>query len=370
MLILMIIGVFSITKSMLDLTIPLYARSLDISVETIGSIGSSFGLGLLIFEPLWGFISEKVTEKKLLLLALSLFSTYSLAYIWAKDFRSLIVLQFIGGMLLSCFGVASRILLTRYSSYQNRGEVAGLWWTMMLLGQILGPVIAGFLSEKRAYEDIFTLVSLMSLLGFLLSLKLEKGSLIKRERESERRAWRLLIRLSFITVLYFFTLGFFRYIFPIYLKEGWMKFSEGIIGIVYAICALIQGLSQIFFGKLSDKVGRRTFIFTGASLASISFLGMVLNYNDILLIPIISLYAIGSGIIVPCLLAIASDLTSRRGGRIMGVYGAMEDLGLFLGPFLTARIYSAFNAHYALILCSLVLLVDGLLAIKILDKEV
>lgn len=109
------------------------------------------------------------------------------------------------------------------------------------------------------------------------------------------------------------------------------------------------GVSQLFWGPLSDRFGRRPALLAGLGLYSASALGAALAPSMDALIAARALQGVGMGAAVACARSVVRDLYEpRQGARVMSQ--ALAGLGLFAmaGPFVGALVARQADWRYAL----------------------
>ncbi len=109
------------------------------------------------------------------------------------------------------------------------------------------------------------------------------------------------------------------------------------------------GISQLFWGPVSDRFGRRPTLLVGLSLYSVAALGAALSPTMDWLIAWRSLQGIGMGAAVACGRSVVRDLYEpREGARVMSQ--GLAGLGLFAmaGPFVGALVAKHSDWRYAL----------------------
>lgn len=153
--------------------------------------------------------------------------------------------------------------------------------------------------------------------------------------------------------------------------------------LVFIVYPLAELLSVMFFGMLSDKVGRKIIYFTGLGITSLAIFLFAFMQNFALLLVISSILGIGAAAQVASTLAIVADMAPEdKRGRFMGYYDAMTLVGLgggFGGGFLILEIlfgkysendipYDQVNlvAHILFLIAAGVLLISLIVAIILL----
>ncbi len=106
------------------------------------------------------------------------------------------------------------------------------------------------------------------------------------------------------------------------------------IGILASIFSVFQFFSAIFFGILSDKIGRKKVLVVTTFMIALSYILTAFSTSFALLLFSRAFSGFFSGNI-PAVFAAASDLSTKETrGRNMGILGAMFGVGFILGPII------------------------------------
>lgn len=112
--------------------------------------------------------------------------------------------------------------------------------------------------------------------------------------------------------------------------------SETAIGALVASFSLMQFLVAPWWGRLSDRIGRRPVILIGLSSSALSYLLFAMA-NDYWVLLLSRILAGGLGATVNVAQAYLADITpSDRRARAMGMIGLAFGLGFIVGPALAA----------------------------------
>ena len=358
---------------------PLYIRSIGIGVVEWGMLSMYNAMGMVLFEWIWGFLSDRINRR--ILMSFSMFCTSIIFSLFT--FKTLIpyfpILQFLFGAFAVSMGPTTRSIISDESKSKSIGFSMSLWSVSVISGRIIGPMVGSYIAQISSYECSFYFSSLLSIFVALYILidfrgegrrrpHIEKGS-----SQSLVEGFRTLIAIPQIRIL--FLLAFLTFIvnssirsfLPIYASER-VGMSTMDVGILLSSYYATMLFATPLFGRLSDRVGRKHIISTTLFLSSIMFLcySLVKNPSQLLLVSIaVSMFSIQS----PLLLAMLSEFTPRRlSGLSMGIYGSFEDLGLMVGPPIYGIIWSIYSPLSIFICSAGIQLFNTLLIILIKEK--
>ncbi len=149
-------------------------KVLNMRVEITGILISLRMAGLLISNFLWDYIQKKKSLKYLFVISSIVGSLIPIiAYLSSQKHFLIFLLFFLNGIFYSGVQVASPSLLLTISPSGKRETYIGFYNT--LLSPIyLFPVINGMIIDNLSFNFAFLLSFLVSVMSFLLSLKLRK----------------------------------------------------------------------------------------------------------------------------------------------------------------------------------------------------
>ena len=136
-------------------------------------------------------------------------------------------------------------------------------------------------------------------------------------------------------------------IFPLLLKEKGFDFSQ--IGIIVAIYPAVWGISQLFTGRLADKVNRKTLLFWGMLLQGIVLFAVVLSTNFYFYIAISVLLGLGTAMVYPTFLAAVADFSHpQQRAQTIGIFRFWRDSGYVFGALITGLVIDRFDYSIAI----------------------
>jgi MFS family permease len=141
-----------------------------------------------------------------------------------------------------------------------------------------------------------------------------------------------------IVVIWGVGFGIIEPAYPLYLSEDFSA-TASMIGVFFTAMSIPSVLSQPFFGRLSDKIGRKRIVITASLLFSMLFSLMAMVDSFSLLLAVSALLGMSSGMLwAPSLPLMIESMTRRLGkgsaGIANGLYNSAWALGLAGGPLI------------------------------------
>ena len=135
---------------------------------------------------------------------------------------------------------------------------------------------------------------------------------------------------------------------PVFAQD--MGASGIYIGMIFGAFSLSRTIFLPYFGKLSDRKGRRPFIISGLSAYTVISFIFILARNVEGLIIVRLIQGVASAMIMPVVQAYIGDITpAGREGFTMGLFNTAMFLGLSFGPLLGGLIKDRFSLDFAFI---------------------
>lgn len=150
-------------------------------------------------------------------------------------------------------------------------------------------------------------------------------------------------------------------IIALYAKE--LGASIILIGLIVGVYSMVHIPSNIFFGRLVDKLGRKRLITIGVFLDGISMLLYFLANNPMFLLFARVIHGIGGGFGGPATMAYLSDATSKeRSGRVMALYGISIGFANLIGFMLGGIVAQIIGFSNLFLIIGILLLIMAFLS--------
>ncbi len=332
--------------------LPVYAHELGASGLFIGFIFGAFSLSRTLFLPYFGRLSDTKGRKKIIVSGLLAYAAISVAFIYFRDIKMLIVIRLL-------HGVASAMLMPVIQAYVGdisppgrEGRLMGVYSAFVLFGLGLGPLIGGFVMDTFGITASFSSMGALALLAFFMCLvflpPVRSEGVVKRG--ANPLPWRALITDSTLSGLFLFR---FAYVVCIGIIWGFvplyadlkLSLSSASIGALITLGIVVSGVMNVPMGFIADRTNRPVMIVAGGLLAAYAiFLFEGANTYGAMARASV-LFGLGGGICMPALMAMAASkgIRSEALGSVMAFMTVAHSLGMLCGALLAGLMMDVFQ---------------------------
>ncbi len=173
-----------INSSGLAIALPNLSRDLDSTASQTTWVLLSYMLSTTTLILVFGRVTDIVGRRRLYILGIVLFMLATLACGLATDATFLIVMRFVQGIGAAAIITNTTALLTDVFPKHILSSALGINASIAAVGQVLGPLLGGVVTELFGWRWIFLAGIPISLLGLIWSLKLipHQGPQVRGER--------------------------------------------------------------------------------------------------------------------------------------------------------------------------------------------
>jgi MFS transporter, SHS family, lactate transporter len=264
-------------------------------------------IGALIF----GRLADKFGRRPTLMVNIACYSLLELLSGFSPNLTTLLILRSLFGIAMGGeWGVGSALTMETIPP-QSRGIVSGLLQAGYPSGYLLASVVFGLLYQHIGWRGMFFIGVVPALLVLYVRSSVPESPAWKtmeqkgrpRLADTLKRNWTLaLYSIILMTAFNFFSHGT-QDLYPTFLREqhNFDPQTVSIIAIILNIGAIVGGL---FFGSMSEKIGRRRAISIAALIA----------------LPVLPLWAFSSGAVVLAIGAFLMQISVQGAWGVVPAY--------------------------------------------------
>lgn len=343
-----------------------------------GLLGTSTGLALFVFSPIWGNLADRFGRKPILLRAyvgalITMTLQGAVQNVW-----QLVALRALQGVFVGTIPAATALI----AASAPRERVA---WSLGILqmgffsSQFAGPLVGGALSASIGIRPTFFLTGAFYIVSFLLVLT-QVEERFERPTDEERGTFtgnvRLVISrrplLVLIGFVFFLNAGpsFVRPVIPLLVDSFDTSLSaKTLSGIAFAALAATSAIAALASSRVQERIGRRNALALATLGAGAAYLPVAMANNVPSLILLIGLVGLFSGAMVPTANALIDAWTpAGKQASSFGLAGSAMALAFAVAPLSGGVVAEAAGIHASFVVIGAVMLCVGVAAFALVSE--
>lgn len=249
--------------------VPLFAQSLGADTVLVGVINAAFLLAAGALSLPLGLVATRLGMKRLAGAGLLILAASSFLLAVSSTPHQLIWIYLFSGAGLAAFGPTTMSYVAGISPPTHLGRAYGWYTTALYVGMSLGPAAGGFTAEVWGFPMVFILSGLVIFATFwVMVFFLPRARQVMPGGHHHSPLGRAVIRevLRNLPLLGAwvatgggcFGLGLVLTFLPLHAHAQGLSYGQ--IGLVFAIQGIMNALSRLPFGHLSDRVKHRSLL--------------------------------------------------------------------------------------------------------------
>ncbi|WP_434511166.1 multidrug efflux MFS transporter [Desulfitobacterium sp. AusDCA] len=360
--------------------LPLYIEILG--VHDVGAIeqwsGVAFGATFIlaaVVSPLWGKLADQYGRKVMLLRASLGMAIVMTLMGFAQNVYQLVALRLLMGAV-SGYISASITLVATQTPKEHSGWALGTLSTGMVSGNLLGPLLGGWLSEVIGLRHVFFVTGFLLFMAFVVSYLLikEKFNPQKSVNLSYKEVWskiknpKALIAMFVTSLMIQLANLSIEPIITVYIKQLLQDATH--IALISGFVVSASGFANVLcasrLGKMSDQKGPDKVLLFSLLLAALVIIPQAYVQNPWQLMGLRFLLGIATAGMLPAVNAlIKKSVPSSVSGRVFGYNQSAQYLGNVTGPLMGGQIAASYGIHYVFFFTAALLIINALWVYRI-----
>lgn len=339
---------------------PYLARQYDASSFKVGLLVAVYSFFQFVFSPIWGGLSDRIGRRPVILVSLAGGALSYLLLAFAQSLEMVFLARALAGIFGGNLSTA-QAYIADVTTPENRSKGMGLFGAAFGLGFIFGPLIGGALSvvgnqlgNAPPFGMNFSAVGafVICAANLLLATFVLKESLPASVRgRGKQRPARLAMIVShlrkplvgsLIWVFFFSGLAMAKMeamLFPFMDDRFGWDLHQSSYGFAY-VGVLMVFTQGILIRRLMPRFGEPKILIVGLTLFTLSLIGIAFSHDIVSMAIMMTLLALGNGLMRPPNLGMISLMTpADEQGITMGVTQSLASLGRIIGPLLGGYLY-------------------------------
>jgi multidrug resistance protein len=333
--------------------LPFYAERFGASPFVVGTLVTTYALCQLLAGPILGKLSDRYGRRPLLIVSqLGTFAGF-LVLGWAKSLVWIFFSRFLDGITAGNLSLA-QAYISDVTEPEHRAKSFGVIGIAFGLGFLIGPALSGYLAQYD-YSYPAWAAATLSFTSVLCTYFLlpqvvphaDDGAAGPGGKRLGLLDWGAYVQYferpelaSVLTQFFFFCVMFSLFIsgFALFAERRFQfhghPFGPKEVGYLYAYSGMLGLIIQGgLLGRLVKKFGEKPLARAGFLSAAIGLAALAFAYPVLLIIPIFTFTAFGTGVLRPTLTSQVTQQVSRREqGVVLGLTQSLNSISSIVAP--------------------------------------
>ncbi len=157
--------------TIINVALPHMAGQLDATPDNISWALTSYLIGSAIFMPLTGYFTDRMGQKRYLLISIAGFVVTSAMCGMANSLAEMVLFRFMQGVFGASLVPLSQSIMLQVYPGEQRGKAMAIWAMGVMVAPVLGPTLGGWLTDSYSWRWTFYINLPVGILAFMLALR-------------------------------------------------------------------------------------------------------------------------------------------------------------------------------------------------------
>ena len=326
-------------------------------------------LSQAIVSPLWGNLADKTGRKPMLLRAAIGMTISATLTGLSPNVWFLIIIRFIQGTFSGYINNAYALIGSEVPT-QDSGKTMGTLTTGNVGGQLVGPIIGGYLSGIFGYRLPFYMFGFMMFLASMSTLFFVKEDFTPVKKgaktglrdafkgiQHKRVVWAMIIS----SMLIMAATTSINPIISLFVKElmhdhGNVAFTSGVIAALPGIATILVAPS---LGRLGDHIGPEKILLVGLIFSVVVYFPMFFVTTVLMLGILRFMIGLANAALLPITQTVMTlEAPSRSVSRIFSYNQSFQAMGAVIGPMLASGVAGILDYRYVFLMTAILVLIN------------
>ena len=349
------IGVATFSKLMLNTArrmvypfAPELARGLGVPLTAITSL-IAVNQATAVLGPLGALFADRVGNKPVLLLAVVLCFIGCVGIALFPVYGVVLAGLFLAGLAKSLFDPSLQAQIASQVPYAQRGRFIGITETSWAGTTLLTIPAAGFIMSHFSWQTPFKIVAILTLVCFLLLLRLAPARQPDERTTRVRIDWKILLQNKKVAGLLIFVFCMSLANDNVFVIYGvWLESACGLtlaqIGMSTVLIGMAEFLAEGGSALFSDRIGLKKSVLMGTAATAVIYLVLPFTASGIALIlsGLFALFLFFEFTVVSSM-SLGTELVPESRAATMAAFFAVGGIGRIIGAFSGGLIWSAYG---------------------------
>lgn len=168
--------------TIVNVALPSMAGQLNASPDNISWVLTSYLIASAIFMPLTGFFTDRLGQKRFLLISIAGFVITSVLCGIAGSLAQMVFFRFLQGVFGAALVPLSQSIMLQAYPGEQRGKAMAIWAMGVMVAPILGPTLGGWLTEVVSWRWTFYINLPVGIASFVLAMKHVPDTAVRERR--------------------------------------------------------------------------------------------------------------------------------------------------------------------------------------------
>ena len=157
--------------TIINVALPNMAGQLDATPDNISWVLTSYLIASAIIMPLTGFITDRIGQKRFLMISIAGFVITSMLCGMAASLFQMVLFRFLQGVFGAALVPLSQSIMLQIFPGEQRGKAMAIWSMGVMVAPIMGPTLGGYLTEAISWRWTFYINLPVGILSFVLAMR-------------------------------------------------------------------------------------------------------------------------------------------------------------------------------------------------------